>query len=95
MSTIQTPAQPAEGSGALVRLPGFDDLSRWVDLLSTLADEAHGERSTPAAGTEDAAVRALQLTELNLWLVSALRIRVALDAGQPTTLDPDALPVSS
>lgn len=88
--------QTGRGAGATpaVKLPAADELSAWVDLLGNISDELIGDEAPPAPArdTTEAAVRALQVTGLRLWLTGLLSVRVHADAGLPLKTDAEGLP---
>ncbi len=82
---------------AVAKLPLFEELSGWVDLLGEIGQELTGDSEAvpPANGTEAATLRALKLQMLRLWLLGALNIRLQCDAGSPVSNDPDAMPIGA
>jgi len=90
----------ATKAGPLAMIPKADELSSWLDLLGDITGELLADgtaagsatsKAPPAAGSEPAVMRAMQVQMLRLWLLALLNLRVQADAGMPVGTDPDAM----
>lgn len=94
MNNTQTTHSPIDTTtaGPLVSLPPEAELQAWADMLRAISDEtAAGRTLTP--GSDEAAIRAAQLSMLGLWLTSLQVIRVKALAGESVPTDPYELPI--